>query len=136
MMGGRREKLVVLGSVLTTGMCLGLQAMERWAALAQLESGNDDRARGAVGEISRYQIRPDVWRHYATPNADFEKPSDALTVAKEVMGERCAAFERTFHRAPTDFEFYVLWNAPAQIEHPSRAVAKRAQYFCNLVARR
>ena len=116
-------------------MCLRMQAMERWVALSQMESGDNDHALGAAGEVSRYQIRPDVWRQYAVPAADFRKSSDALAVAKEVMDERCASFERTFHRPPTDFEFYVLWNAPAQIERPSRNVTRRAWRFCNLVSR-
>ena len=28
---------------------------------------------------------------------------------------------------------HVLWNAPAQIQRPGRAVAERANRFCNLV---
>jgi hypothetical protein len=118
------------------GACLRLQAMERWEALSQLESGDNDRALGRVGEISRYQIKPAVWRHYATTKADWEKPEEALIVAKAVMQDRCAAFERSFRRTPTDFEFYVLWNAPALIARPGKAVSQRAQRFCNLVASR
>jgi len=117
-------------------MSMRLHAMERWAALSQLESGDNDFALGAAGEISRYQIKPDVWRRHAPPDAHYERQAEALGVAREVMVERCASFERRFKRAPTDFEFYVLWNAPAEISHPGGIVAKRAQYFCNLVARR
>ena len=36
-------------------------AMDRWTALAMLESGGNDRIVGQVGEISRYQIRPELW---------------------------------------------------------------------------
>jgi hypothetical protein len=52
------------------------------------------------------------------------------------MQERCAAFERTLHRPPTDSEFYILWNAPAQIDRPGKVVLRRAERFCNLVNRR
>jgi hypothetical protein len=36
---------------------------------------------------------------------------------------------------PTDFEFYVLWNAPWQVDHPSPAVTERARRFSNLIQR-
>src|ERR1035437_4281326 len=35
-------------------------AMDRWAALSMIESGNDDRAVGSSGEITRFQIRHDL----------------------------------------------------------------------------
>jgi len=113
--------------------CCQLQAMDRWSALSQIESGNNDRAVGRAGEISRYQIKPKIWAHYAPDKADWGKPQDSLAVVKEAMQARCRAFERSFHRPPTDFEFYVLWNAPAQIRHPTKSVSARAKRFCNLV---
>jgi hypothetical protein len=36
-------------------------AMDRWAALAMFESGDNDRIVGRAGEISRYQIRRELW---------------------------------------------------------------------------
>jgi len=108
--------------------------MDRWSALSQIESGNNDRAIGRAGEISRYQIKPKVWERFAPLQADWEKPEESLAVVKEAMQARCKNFERSFHRPPTDFEFYVLWNAPAQIRHPTKPVSARAKRFCNLVA--
>ena len=107
--------------------------MDRWAALSQIESGDNDQALGAAGEVSRYQIKPHVWKRYAPAKADWKKAQDSLPVAKQAMRDRCADFERTFGRPPTDFEFYILWNAPAQIQKPSEAVCRRAARFCNLV---
>ena len=107
--------------------------MDRWAALSQIESGDNDRAVGAAGEISRYQMRPDLWRRYAQPKSTWVNPQDALGVAREIMRERCRDFEAVYKRPPTDLEFYVLWNAPAQVQQPSRAVRERAERFCNLV---
>jgi hypothetical protein len=49
------------------------------------------------------------------------------------MQQRCATFEHTAHRPPTDTEFYILWNAPAQIQRPGKTVLGRAERFCNLV---
>jgi hypothetical protein len=119
--------------VLVFGVCFRLQAMDRWAALSQIESGDNDRAVGRQGEVSRFQILPEVWRRYAPVRANWRKPDDALSVAKVAMQERCLAFERRFHRSPNDVEFYVLWNAPSQLPRPSKTVYQRAQRFQNLL---
>lgn len=110
--------------------------MDRWAALSQIESGDNDCAVGAAGEVSRYQMKLDLWRQYAATNADWQKPADSLKVAQEVMKERCSDFEDTFHRPPTDFEFYILWNAPGQVQKPGKTVRERAERFRNLVESR
>jgi hypothetical protein len=103
-------------------------AMDRWTALAMLESGGDDHIIGRVGEISRYQIRPELWT-----GGDPLDTRVALSNAQNIMLSRIAAFEQSHGRAPNDFEFYVLWNAPAQINHPHRIVAERARRFMNLI---
>ena len=118
------------------GLCLPIRAMDRWRALSQVESGDNDHTIGSVGEVSRYQIKPDLWRRYAPAHADWTNPINALAVARQAMQERCTAFERVMHRAPTDFEFYILWNAPAQIDRPCKAVLARAVRFRNLVNRK
>src|SRR5438046_312562 len=128
-----KSTMVSLGVVLALSAGMRTHAMERWAALAQLESGNNDHALGLAGEISRYQIKPRVWHRYAPASANWRNAEQSLPIAKAAMRDRCAAFERNFRRPPTDFEFYVLWNAPGQIRKPSQAVTKRAQRFCNLV---
>jgi hypothetical protein len=106
------------------------QAMDRWAALSMLESGNDDQAIGSRGEVSRYQIRPYLW-----PGGNPVNAHVALNVAQKIMQPRIARFEQTHNRAPSDFEFYVLWNAPQEVNHPCRAVARRAERYANLVHR-
>ena len=95
-----------------------------------IESGNNDSAVGSLGEISRYQIRPRLW-----PGGNPHNPNLALTVAQKIMQKRLAKFQHLHNRAPSDFEFYVLWNAPQEVNHPCRAVAERAERFANLVAR-
>ena len=106
------------------------QAMDRWAALSMIESGDDDRAVGPGGEVSRFQIRPELW-----PGGNSQDSKDALAAAREIMKPRIETFERTHQRQPTDFEFYVLWNAPWEVDHPSKAVIERARRFSNLVRR-
>lgn len=117
-----------------------LAAMDRWSALSMLESGNNDHAVGPAGEVSRFQIMPAVWNAVAPTNSNPADSRAALAVAQDIMRDRIVVFERRFHRQPTDFEFYVLWNAPSQLigrrnnAGVTKAVAARAQRFCNLVA--
>jgi hypothetical protein len=104
--------------------------MDRWTALSMLESGDDDSVVGPSGEISRFQIRSELW-----PGGDPRDSKAALVIAKNVMRARLDQFEQTYKRPATDFEFYVLWNAPAKVSHPTPCVASRAQRFANLVQR-
>jgi hypothetical protein len=117
-------KILFIVLILSTNVL----AMDRWTALAMLESGGADGIVGPSGEISRYQIRPELW-----PGGDPLDSRVALTNARHIMSPRIAVFERSHGRAPDDFEFYILWNAPVQINHPHSAVAERAQRFANLV---
>jgi hypothetical protein len=120
--------------VLIVGGCLvsaiNSLAMDRWSALSMIESGDNDHAVGAKGEISRFQILPKIW-----PGGDSQNEQDALAAAREVMQPRLKAFEKRYGRPPTDFEFYILWNAPWEINHPSKIVSERARRFSNLVHR-
>jgi len=120
--------------VLIVGGCLlsviNAPAMDRWAALSMLESGDNDGAVGSRGEVSRFQIRPELW-----PGGNSHNQQDALAAAREVMNPRLEAFQKTHGRPANDFEFYVLWNAPWQADHPSKAVSERALRFANLVRR-
>lgn len=109
-------------------------AMERFAALSMIESGDDDFAHGQHTEVSRFQIRSEVWQQATNlPLSEATNAAVALAVAKAVAQQRCQAFEKTYGRSPTDFEFYVLWNSPAQINNPGRVVRERAQRFVNLM---
>ena len=113
--------------------CLSGRAMDRMAALSMLETGNNDRTIGRRGEVSRFQILPSVWHRYGL--GDPRNPSTAALAVQRIMAERQAAFERGHHRSATNFDFYVLWNAPAQAGHPGPVVTERAQRFANLCSR-
>jgi len=104
--------------------------MDRWAALSMIESGNNDRAIGPGGEISRFQIRPELW-----PGGNPTNAQVALAAAQQIMLPRVDEFKVSHQRLPTDFEFYVLWNAPWQVDHPSPTVTERARRFSNLIQR-
>jgi hypothetical protein len=119
--------LIVAGCLLPV---INATAMDRWSALSMIESGDDDQAVGSRGEVSRFQIRPELW-----PGGNSHSIQDALTAAQEVMKPRLDAFARSHGRPATDFEFYILWNAPWQVDHPSKVVTERARRFSNLVQR-
>lgn len=129
-----RLNLLITTVALGFEVSLQVQAMDRWAALSQIETRDNDNAVGAAGEISRYQIKPKLWQRYARSDANWTNATAALAAAQDLMRERCTGFERSYNRKPTDFEFYILWNAPAQIDKPRRAVRERAERFCSLVS--
>ncbi|MDE2100940.1 MAG: hypothetical protein KGL39_27080 [Patescibacteria group bacterium] len=117
-------------ALLLVGRC---HAMDRWEALSQIETGDNDRIVGASDEVSRFQITPHEWfTHTRLPLYAAKNPFTALNVAGLIMAERIRAFEITFHRAPTDFEFYVLWNRPGDIRNPQPRTRERACRFANL----
>ncbi len=131
---------------------------ERLTVLAMVETGcrsqsacRADRLVGRAGEVSRYQIRPAVWRQYHQPlaggrpqgNWAYLNPVKAKTVAQRIMDSRTATFVRATGRTPSDFEWYVLWNAPGAFTRAgyaahrlTPAVKERAQRFSNLLGSR
>lgn len=112
-------------------------SMDRFAALSMIESGDDDFANGRHTEVSRFQIRREVWLQATNPPiSEATNAVVARAVAEMIAARRCQDFEKKRGRAPTDFEFYVLWNSPAQIDNPSRAVRARATRFVNLIQKR
>ncbi|HVU09525.1 MAG TPA: hypothetical protein VHG89_13410 [Verrucomicrobiae bacterium] len=109
-------------------LALDASAMDRWTALSMIESGDNDYAVGAAGEVSRYQIKPEFWH-----GGDPSDASTALATARQIMRARVQAFQRIHGRAPNDYEFYILWNAPGQVDRPRAVVGERARRFENLI---
>jgi hypothetical protein len=111
--------------------------MDRLDAIWMIETGGNDYTVGKAGEISRYQVRANIWKSI-TDSRDYSSPKTARFVASKVMDTRVRAFDAAFKRQPTNFEYYALWNAPNQIlsgHRVSPAVAERCQRFSNLCAR-
>ncbi|HEY5296871.1 MAG TPA: hypothetical protein VIK59_03005 [Verrucomicrobiae bacterium] len=121
---------VVICALLLFGALFSASAMDRWAALSMIESGDNDRAIGPDGEISRFQILPALW-----PGGNPHDLQIALNAAKQIMQTRLDEFQAGHKRPASDFEFYVLWNAPWEANHPSKVVRERARRFANLVQR-
>lgn len=133
-------KLAAVGAICIAAF--SAPAMDRFAALAQIESadkqhplGSDIRT-GPDGELSRFQISPAVIVEFNIDAARLVDPVYALEQAKRIMGTRCHAFEDLHHRSPTEFEFYILWHRPARLLANSSPItsaeADRAQRFANL----
>lgn len=108
-------------------------------ALSLIESGNNDAAVGSLGEVSRYQIRPHIWREYSASRS-WRDCRVSAQVAENHLKSLEDTFVRRAGRAPTDFDTYVLWNAgPAYYAKvgfsPKRVhpvIRERAQRFVNL----
>ena len=107
--------------------------LDRLSALSMIESGDNDRMVGRAGEISRYQIMKGEWRSVTNSNR-FTDPKVSEVVTRKLIEKRVAAFQSIYRRNPTDFEFYGLWNAPAQVYRGrvSPVVAERCRRFANL----
>ena len=116
-----------------------LDAHRRFA-LGMIETGNDDREIGGLGEVSRYQIMPSVWKHYSDTR-HYQDPDVSLVVAQHHWLALYNTFKSQAHREPTDFDMYVLWNTrygyyASRGFHSGQlnpVVRDRAQRFVNLV---
>jgi len=111
-------------------------------ALGMIETGNDDHEIGGLGEVSRYQIMPSVWRHYSNSRR-YHDPGTSTEVAQQLWSTLHDGFKQQTHREPTDFDMYVLWNTrygyyahhgfkPASLDP---VVREHAQRFVNLIQR-
>lgn len=129
----RMKKLVLL---LVLSVPMFSFGMDRLSALSMLETGNNDRAIGRAGEVSRYQVLRREWKS-VTNSADYTNSETARAVVLRIMEKRTQAFEASFGRSPSHFEFYALWNAPSQVmeRRVTRIVAERSQRFANLCER-
>jgi hypothetical protein len=102
--------------------------------LGQIESGNDDRAPGAAGEVSRFQILPSVWRQYTSlPLSAASNPFTALNVARAIMEDRASRILHTQLSALNPQQFYLLWHRPGRVVNPRPLELDRAQRFENLI---
>lgn len=107
----------------------------------RLKKGSPDQKRGGSGEVSRFQILPNIWRQYSD-SVDYGNPELAWQVTEKILADRKARFRLVTGREPDAFDHYVLWNAPGLYERAGfkreklrPAVAEKADRFANLVQR-
>lgn len=115
-------------------------------SLAMIETGATstrkgkwDYTRGGSGEISRFQIMPDVWKRY-TKSQNWTNPEIAWTVAQRILNDRVKDFRGKVGRQPEPVELYLLWNKPGHFAANKykfylvkRIYLQRAKRFANLV---
>lgn len=109
-------------------------------ALGQLESGENDFAVGASGEITRYQILPEVFAQFGGRwNYRMDK-HHAWWVARKILRSRMQTAVQVLGSRPSPEMIYLLWNAPrvaratkydfARVTNP--VLRDRATRFSNL----
>lgn len=118
---------------------LALITAAQLAALSQIESGDRDAAIGAQGEISRYQIKPELFQAEADrqgiPSALPWDPRDAERIARAIWTDRLNLFLLAYHdRPPTAEELYLLWHRPQRVLNPKPRELVRARRFANLLS--
>ena len=125
--------------ILTISVVSARAEISKLEALGMIESGNNDAAIGDAGEVSRYQIKPRIWRDYSQSRA-YRDSRVSSKVAERYLADLEQAFHQRTGREPSDFDRYVLWNAgPAYYAkvrffasrvHP--IIRERAQRYANL----
>lgn len=122
-----------------------LEASTLRDALAMIETGasspvagDPDHVIGGSGEVSRFQIMPEVWKAY-TKSINHTNPEVAWTVTRRILANRVGSFEKATGRPPEPIEVYLLWNKPGhfegvgyRLERVSLIYRERAQRFQNL----
>jgi hypothetical protein len=97
--------IILMLTVLTA--CAGLSPLE---AISMIESGNNDDAIGRAGEVSRYQIRPQVWRQFSQ-SSEYTNLRVATSVAQQHLNGLAKFYLERTGRTADDFDLYVMWNA-------------------------
>ena len=130
------SRWMLLLALMAMNASAGLSKIE---ALSMIETGDDDGAIGRAGEVSRFQIRPAVWRQY-TQSTAYNDSRIASIVAQKHLLYLAAIFRDHTGREAGDFDLYVLWNAGVgyyerlgfSADRVNRVIRDRAQRYFNL----
>lgn len=80
-------------------------------ALGEIESGNNDKAVGTLGERSRYQFRKETWLEVSNRPFSF---AHKTTVAAQAAMRYVNVLSNRFHiktgRRPSELDYYIMWN--------------------------
>ena len=130
-----------LVAICVAGFCLAASAMDRFAALSMIESGDNDFAIGPQDERGRYQFSHSVIVEFHIDADRLTNSVYALAQAQQIQQARTAAFVSVHHRLPTDAEWYLLWHRPASVlskanTQPATVDCGLARRFANLCRRR
>jgi hypothetical protein len=98
------------------------------------QRGQPDFKKGDSGEVSRYQIMPDVWKRYSK-SGDYHNPVVAWEVAERILIDRLAKFRDRMHREPTPTELYLLWNKPGHFSAAQYSLTRVNSHYLNRARR-
>lgn len=103
----------VIGLILAAMLWTNIgSAMSFWRALSEIESGQNDYAIGNVGEVSRYQIRPEIWKAYsAGHHYDYADRGVALSIAEKYLTRLKREFAEATGRPATEEDCVIMWKA-------------------------
>lgn len=113
-------------------------------AISQIESNDNDKAKGRHGELSRYQLKPSVWKqHFPDKKDQRHIPAEARRCAKAHLCwleiQLCRA-KRVKDPDPRDV--YAAWNLGLEafsrrdynFDRLPDTIKQRADRFANLYA--
>lgn len=109
-------KLLMLSLTLfateTTLLALHQDFEAKLRAISQIESGDNDKAKGRHGELSRYQIKRSVWKqHFPDEKDQRHLPAEARRCAKAHLcwlELKLCLLKKTNNPNPRDV--YAAWN--------------------------
>lgn len=141
-------KILMIGiSILateTTLIALNQDFDAKLRALSQIESNDNDKAKGRHGELSRYQLKRSVWRqHFPDEKDQRHIPAEARRCAKAHLCwlelKLCLAQRK---RNPDPRDVYAAWNLGLEafarrdydLTKLSKTIRQRSERFNNLYA--
>jgi hypothetical protein len=96
----------------TTLIALNQDLNAKLRAISQIESGDNDNAKGRHGELSRYQLKRSVWKqHFPDEKDQRHIPSEARRCAKAHLcwlELKLCLVKKTNNPSPQDV--YAAWN--------------------------
>lgn len=128
----------------TTLIALNQDFDAKLRALSQIESNDNDKAKGRHGELSRYQIKKAVWKqHFPDEKDQRHIPSEARRCAKAHLcwlELKLCLLTKTNNPKPRDV--YAAWNLGLKaygerhynFDKLPNAIQRRADRFENLYA--
>ena len=125
--------------ILLLSIMSAVAGLSKLDAISMIESGDNDDAVGRAGEVSRYQIRPQVWRLFSQ-SSEYNNSRVAASVARQHLDWLAKFFLERTGRTAEDFDLYVMWNAgPTYYSNIGFArdrvrpfIRNRAQRYVNL----
>ena len=139
-------KILMIGltitSIQTTLIALQQDFNAKLRALSTIESGDNDKAKGKHGELSRYQLKRSVWRqHFPSEKDQRHIPKEARRCAKAHLcwlELRLCLAQRVKNPQPRDV--YAAWNIGLEafsrrdydFDRLPANIKKRSERFNNL----